>query len=132
MYPLRHRHYAVRGGVTCKLTLAYYYIHSDAVVSPILAGDGMKVKTAEAIMYGKPIFATDEALEGYEVSQLKKIFRCNTSQEFITAINAYAGKPPYFPFNQEIRSLFLEKYHTSCYIKPFKEALLRIPDKKDA
>lgn len=51
----------VIGGVD---SLEPYYENAAAVVMPILYGDGMKVKTAEAMMYGKVIFASEEALEG--------------------------------------------------------------------
>ena len=48
--------------------LSVYYEMADAIICPIFIGDGMKTKTAEAMMYGKTIFATDEALEGYDTS----------------------------------------------------------------
>jgi len=104
--------------------LAPYYHCADAVVSPILFGDGMKVKTAEALMYGKPMFATNEALEGYEVEGQKNIFRCNTAQEFIETINSYAAKSPYISFDEDIRTLFLGKYHTPCYLPVLREILI--------
>jgi len=99
------------------------YYSTDAIVSPILFGDGMKVKTAEALMYGKPIFATDEALEGYEVNEQQNIFRCNTPEEFITSINTYADKFPFISYDKSIRALFLEKYHTPSYIPILQEGL---------
>ena len=106
--------------------LSEYYHEADAVVSPILFGAGMKVKTAEAMMYGKTMFATDEALEGYEVEGQKNIFRCNTAPEFIEAINAYADSPQYKPFDEEIRALFLEKYHTPKYVPVLQELFERL------
>lgn len=38
--------------------LAIYYLNAKAVVMPILYGDGMKVKTAEALMYGRYLLGT--------------------------------------------------------------------------
>jgi len=98
-----------------------YYFSVDAVVSPIFSGGGMKVKTAEALMYGKTMFATDEALEGYEVEGLENIYRCNSALEFIASINNYANKKPYIRFDSNIRSRFLEKYHTPKYVPIIKE-----------
>jgi glycosyltransferase involved in cell wall biosynthesis len=92
--------------------LSAYYHNAHAVISPILFGAGMKVKIAEALMYGKPVFATDEALEGYDVEGLENVYRCNTAQEFIDAINTYIDNPPYIAFDENIRARFLEKYHT--------------------
>jgi len=103
--------------------LSVYYNNADAIVSPILIGDGMKVKTAEALMYGKPMFATDEALEGYTVEGQKNIYRCNTSEEFILEINKHAKESQRTGFDKNLRDLFLEKYHTPGYISVLKELL---------
>ena len=50
-------------------SLEKYYYSENIMVMPIFYGDGMKIKTAEAMMYGKIILASDEALEGYEVTE---------------------------------------------------------------
>jgi len=101
--------------------LSEYYNSAHAIISPISYGGGMKVKIAEAIMYGKPVFATNEALEGYEIDKLKNIFRCNSAKEFVEAINKYAENLPHLTFDEEIRSLFLEKYHTPKYVEVLQE-----------
>ena len=44
-----------------------WYMKADIVVCPIFLGSGMKTKTAEAMMYGKPIVGTTEAFVGYDV-----------------------------------------------------------------
>ena len=103
--------------------LLQYYRDAGAVVSPIFSGGGMKVKTAEALMYGKPLFATDEALEGYDVGVQESIFRCNSKEGFITSINEYAKKSNRSGFDNNLRELFLEKYHTPSYI-PILQKLL--------
>ena len=104
---------------------AYYY-STDAVVLPIQFGYGMKLKTAEALMYGKPMFGTDEALEGYEIEDLENVHRCNTAQEFIAAINIYAENVPWLSFDEKIRSRFLEKYHTPIYDSVLRELLAKV------
>jgi len=104
--------------------LSEYYYNSDAVVSPILLGEGMKVKTAGHLMYGKPMFATDEALEGYEVENIGSVFRCNTAEEFVSAINKFCANPNRERFDAPIRELFLSKYTTVNYIPVMKEILL--------
>ena len=38
-----------------------YFYRADFVIAPIFEGSGMKLKTAEALMYGKTIFGTTEA-----------------------------------------------------------------------
>lgn len=64
--------------------LTPYYMEANLVVEPIFNGDGMKSKTAEALMYGKNIVGTEEALCGYSQDAGNQ---CDTEQEFITCIN---------------------------------------------
>ena len=62
-------------------SLIPFYQQSDFVVAPIISGGGMKVKIAEAMMFGKIIIGTPEAFEGYDNIPFSKI--CNNPQEFI-------------------------------------------------
>lgn len=88
--------------------LAQYYLNYDAMILPIFTGSGMKVKTAEAMMYGKVIFATNEALEGYDEIP-DKIFRCNTAEEFKKAIT-YCIETGITKYSLKVRKEFLERY----------------------
>lgn len=106
----------VIGGVD---SLGLYYEHATAVVMPILYGDGMKVKTAEAMMYGKMIFASDEALVGYNTKEIGEIVCCRSEQEFRTQIYEYIVKRDAAHFYDSVRSCFLKKYE----LKNQKEAL---------
>lgn len=83
------------------------YIKAEAVVIPIFSGGGMKVKTAEAMMYGKKIYATEEALTGYDIQNMSYIIECNTAEQFIENINKNVENDYYHP---EVRERFLEKY----------------------
>ena len=47
----------------------------------------MKTKVGEAMMFGKKIYATKEALIGYELAPPNSYVECNSSKEFIVAIN---------------------------------------------
>ena len=95
--------------------LSQFYNHADAMVMPIFMGGGMKVKTAEALMYGKTIFASKEALEGYDVTDVKNIYQCNTKEEFINSINEFFKKNNINKMNKDVRKLFLSKYCTDNY-----------------
>lgn len=87
--------------------LNYWYNSSDLVVGPIFHGEGMKTKTAEALMYGKRYIGTSEALCGYIGLE---DYHCETAEEFITTINGYIqnGVPRYDP---AMRALY-EKYYS--------------------
>lgn len=96
--------------------LGKYYTAADAMVMPIFMGGGMKVKTAEALMYGKTIFASKEALEGYEVAHVSNITECNSAEEFISGISKCIASGVNQKFNSNVRQVFLENYCTEKYI----------------
>ena len=108
---------------TVKSTSDWYY-SIPIVVSPIFSGAGMKTKTAEALMYGKYIFGTTEAFEGYDLDYSKIGGLCNTAAEFINSINVYTNyleneeKPI---FNKYSYQIFKEKYSHEVSLKKIKE-----------
>lgn len=102
--------------------LSYYYINADFVIIPIFSGSGMKTKTTEALMYGKTIFGTTEAFEGFELDYDKVGALCNSKEEFIKSINDYINGPR-SKFNQYSRDIFLKKYSNSA-VKQNLENLL--------
>ena len=105
--------------------LSVYYNLADAVIMPIFFGNGMKVKTAEAMMYGKTTFATQEALEGYDIESVRDrgIYECNTKEEFVEKIRKNVSV--HSTINQQVRQIFLEKYETGVQEKKFQSFLMR-------
>ncbi len=96
--------------------LGLVYAEADVVVEPIFEGAGMKVKTAEALAYGKIIIASDEALVGY-TEQIpnelweKKIFRANDVSEFVEAIEAVLEEYEHlYKFNTDVRKIYENNY----------------------
>jgi len=100
--------------------LAPFYNKAHFMVLPIFKGAGMKIKTAEALMYGKYILATDEAFTGYEISE-EVGQRCNNAPDFIYAINNLKTQST---FNVASRELFLRKYVYHSTLALFKKALI--------
>lgn len=99
----------------------YYYSH-PVVVLPIRYGAGMKVKTAEALMYGRYIAASDEALEGYDIKSTDDVKRCNTRDEYIDAIVAFYGGQ-IRKYSETNRQLYLEHFESSCQLIRFSTAV---------
>lgn len=97
-----------------------YIEEADFMLMPIFSGSGMKVKTCEALMYGKNIIGTNEAFEGYDIDTSKVGACCNTAEEFINAINAFCKKP-IAKFNAYSRKSFLEKYSYDVILKKAKQ-----------
>lgn len=102
--------------------LTPYFNEADVMILPIFSGSGMKVKTCESLMYGKNIIATDEALVGYDIDESKMGARCNTAEEFVSAINDFCNNPR--PrYNAYSRQTFLEKYSMNALIEKFRQAI---------
>lgn len=80
-----------------------YFIDASIYVAPVFAGAGMKVKIAEALMYGLPIIATKHALIGYQTENRNCFIQCKTAEEFKRAI-------------EELANLSLEEYRECCHI----------------
>lgn len=99
--------------------LSPFYEQADFVILPIISGGGMKVKTAEALKYGKYIVGTKEALLGYGLDSTEAL-ECNTKEEFIKAIHHLALTKKYNSFS---RRVFLEKFSYHSSINNFKKIL---------
>ncbi len=99
--------------------LEQYYYTNYAMVMPILYGDGIKIKTAEAMMYGKIMFASDEALEGYELEGVDGIYRCNTSEEYVKNIRFVFRERTNMGYVDAVRKTFLEKYENTVAVKKY-------------
>lgn len=97
-----------------------YYNDADLVVVPIFYGGGMKVKVAEALMYGKHVLATEEAMHGYE--DIPTVKRCDTASEFIYNINNFTGET----YSRESRAIYENRYSTQSAIGVFKNILRSI------
>lgn len=103
--------------------LSEYYYTYPAVVMPIQYGSGMKVKTCEAMMYGKHIFASDEALEGYDIEGVREIERCNTANEYIKAICDYFDGTEILSYACDVRECYVENYCTDRLVNRFKKCI---------
>lgn len=105
------------------------YMKADIIIAPIFEGGGMKVKTAEALKFGKAFIGTSEALEGYRENIPQKllgnkIFECNDCAQFIAAIKKIAASKEIGKYNEDIRKIFLEHYSYSKMQRTFGELLL--------
>lgn len=80
------------------------------MVLPITEGAGMKVKTAESLMYAKTIFGTQEAFEGYRLDYSKIGAVCQSANEFVNSINSFFYDEDHFKFNSNSRKYFKENY----------------------
>lgn len=99
--------------------LSVFFKEADFMIYPIFSGSGMKVKTCEAMMYGKNILGTTETFEGYEIDINSCGRLCNTAEEYISAINYFCENPTR-RYNQCSRQEFEKKYSEESAIKVFR------------
>jgi glycosyltransferase involved in cell wall biosynthesis len=52
--------------------LSVEYENADIVINPVVAGTGLKIKTIEAMSFGKPIISTPNGVEGIVVDEHEK------------------------------------------------------------
>lgn len=102
------------------------YNNASLVAIPQLMGSGMKVKTIEAMMFGKYIVGTAEAFAGF-VHNLDGIGNiCDTKEEFINAINSFLAKGRCY--NPKSRALYLSNYSLESCQKQF-DSLMEVDNR---
>jgi hypothetical protein len=66
-----------------------FYRHVDCCINPMIGGTGLKIKTVEAIAYGRPVIGTKNAFAG--LSPLHPHHRCPNVADVVQAASEYAG-----------------------------------------
>lgn len=99
--------------------IALEYAKADFVIAPIFKGSGMKTKTTEALMYGKTIYGTTEAFEGFELEYDKVGGVCNLKEEFVEKIN----KKLFSKNNRYSREIYLDKYSNISIINNLEKVI---------
>jgi hypothetical protein len=97
-----------------------YLVHADCMLYPIIGGSGMKIKTCEALMFGKNIIGSEEAFEGYDVDYGKVGACCSSKEDYISAINKFNKAR----FNHYSRELYIQKYSSDATLRLFKQILI--------
>lgn len=94
------------------------YTDASCVAIPLLSGGGMKIKTVEALMFGKRIFGTDEAMSGFEFNYDGIVDVCNETRMFIDGINKYIEEDNR-KFITEAREIYLKNYSVESAYESF-------------
>ena len=107
-----------------------YYLDADMFIAPLFDGGGMKVKSIEAISYGKCFVGTEESLHGFweefsDSVRNKFIYKVNTKEEWIAIINKLATQDTY-KFNKTVFNDFYSHFSYETMKKSFEEQLKRI------
>ena len=101
--------------------LSVFYERANIVVCPLFYGGGMKVKVAEALMYGKKIIGTELAFFGYEPEKCPTMITSSDAEVYKKVIENL--NPGITTYDESI--LHFEKYFSySSTLKLFHEALV--------
>lgn len=93
------------------------YRNADCVVAPIFDGSGMKIKTGEALSYGKTVVGTSEAFMGYNITRGLEGYICETVNDFSRAFAEIAA-------NQRSKTNIASYNYFKLYLS--KEAAVKI------
>ena len=66
-------------------SLVPFYTDATVVVAPLRRGSGTKIKVLEAMMAGRPIVATEVAMEGIQANHDDAVLIANSAADFATA-----------------------------------------------
>lgn len=108
-------------------SLSSYYKYSDVVIAPLKDGGGMKIKTCEALSYGKIFIGSTESLHGYyeKINNNiinKLIFRCDSDEEYLNAF--YQLKDSKIcKCNNELVELYDQYYSENAATKIIKQII---------
>jgi glycosyltransferase involved in cell wall biosynthesis len=61
-----------------------FYRDVDLVINPMVGGTGLKIKSLEALSYGKPLLATVDAMVGIATSE--PLHQCQTVEEIVLSL----------------------------------------------
>lgn len=101
------------------------YQNAACVCIPLFHGCGMKIKTAEALMYGKTVFGTDEAFSGFQFDFDKAGGICNQAEEYIHRINFFLERGHNF-YNVYSREIYQKKYSDTSAMKRYRAVFKRL------
>lgn len=97
----------------------------DVVIVPIFEGSGMKVKTAEAMSYSKPVIGTSHAFEGYEINDGVNGFIADDATIFIQKLNNVfeMNNSDWITICNNVRILFNLNYSDECGSRNWKNII---------
>jgi glycosyltransferase involved in cell wall biosynthesis len=72
-------------------SVAGFYDKVECILNPMLGGTGLKIKTIEALSFGKPIIGTPDAFEGLDPRY--DLHRLETLSDFASALGQWLDEP---------------------------------------
>jgi glycosyltransferase involved in cell wall biosynthesis len=99
------------------------YLNASLVIAPIFHGSGMKMKVAEAMMFGKKIIGTREAFSGYNSLPKNFAIIASDASSFSNSINKNVRNDK-IKFHSTIRKFYQKNYSNKLIEKIFEKNIL--------
>ena len=80
---------------------ADFYALGDIVINPVFNGTGLKIKTFEALSYGKTVLSSTHSMEGIFSPQSCPIYKADTIDEYISHLTNILSTPHILKNNRE-------------------------------
>lgn len=97
-----------------------HYADAHIIINPVRAGTGLKIKTIEAMGYGKPLVTTPHGAYGLESEANNSYLLASSAAEFISHVVALHQSPQTAESLAKAAFAFAEDYN-SRYIAPLLE-----------
>ena len=73
--------------------LGHAYAAADICINPVRFGSGLKIKTVEALAYGRPLLTTAHGMRGLQACAGRAFLVADTAEEFATTLLELASRP---------------------------------------
>lgn len=99
------------------------YRNVGLVINPVEFGSGLKIKSVEALCYGKILLATDEALRGFEKEDFDEDLCCDVSEMSSVLIQLLSDEAYYLKKMESCRSYARKHLSPSVVYNPLIELI---------
>jgi glycosyltransferase involved in cell wall biosynthesis len=100
-----------------------FYRNARAVVVPLLAGGGTRIKILEAAAAGRPVLSTQTGAEGLALRDGKEILIFQDADDFVESYGRLAARTTYDSLVDGARLLVRTRYSTQAFEKALTLAL---------
>lgn len=106
-----------------------YYKRCGAVVVPLLAGGGTRIKILEAALAGRPIMSTLVGAEGLDFEDEKDFLLFENYKDFLNKFRKLHSDDFYMSLIASAKKLVLDRYSKQTFENAMKQVLLHIDNK---
>jgi glycosyltransferase involved in cell wall biosynthesis len=107
-----------------------YYRRCKAVVVPLLAGGGTRIKILEAALANRPVLSTPIGAEGLDLANETDLLLFENAHDFSTQYSKLLNKDKYNSIVHNAKKLVLTKYSAKNFNDAMERVLIELNNKK--